>query len=432
VKQGGDTETLLSWHASPMPEYCGGNEVRLLKGGDELFPAQGEAIAVARHEVWVATYIFHQDEAGEYLVAQLRAAAARGVRVRVVVDGFGSKASLPWLQRMLDGSGVALAVFRPIDRWWRWLQPGQLRRLHQKLCVVDGEQAFVGGINIIDDRLDLNHGRSEQPRLDFAVALRGPVVLPVAQAARAVWTRAWLGRDFGEELLALVRSPEPVSRLRRLVRRMRMPRGTRAGRRRARDALELEPVCAAFALRDNLRQRRTIERSYVDAIRAAGERVDLITPYFYPGHAFRRALRDAARRGVRVRLLLQGKVDYLIAGLAARALYAELLGHGVQIFEYTPAFLHAKVAVVDESWATVGSSNIDPLSLLLNLEANVMVRDAEFARAVALQFELAAAQSRLVDGQRLGGKGWRGIVTRAVVAWVAYVYLRVAGATGRY
>ncbi|HEX2011120.1 MAG TPA: phospholipase D-like domain-containing protein, partial [Roseateles sp.] len=320
-----------------------------------------------------------------------------------------------------------------IDRWWRWLQPGQLRRLHQKLCVVDGELAFVGGINIIDDRLDLHHGETELPRLDFAVALRGAAVLPVAQAARAVWTRAWLGRDFGEELLALVRSPEPIRRLRRLARRLRMPRGRRQrGSPVSADWQDMAPVCAAFVLRDNLRQRRTIERAYIDAIRAARERVDLISPYFYPGHAFRRALRDAARRGVQVRLLLQGKLDYRIAGLAAQALYAELLGHGVQIFEYMPAYLHAKICVVDESWATVGSSNIDPLSLLLNLEANVLVHDAEFARAVALQFEDAAAVSCQVDLKRWGGTGLRGMLTRALVAWTAYVYLRVAGATGRY
>lgn len=427
-----DTEHVLSWHAQALPEYSGGNELRLLKGGDELFPAQIEAIAAARHEVWIASYIFHNDRAGAATVAALRAAAARGVRVRVVVDGFGSKASLPWLSETLAGSGVALAVFRPIDRWWRWLQPGQLRRLHQKLCVVDGEQAFVGGINIIDDRMDLHHGETEQPRLDFAVALCGPAVQPVAQAARAVWTRAWLGRDFGEELLALVRSPEPVRRLRRLARRLRMPRGRRRQREGGSEWMELSPVCAAFVLRDNLRQRRTIERAYIDAIRAAHERVDLISPYFYPGQAFRRALRDAARRGVQVRLLLQGKLDYRIAGMAAQALYAELLGHGVQIYEYTPAFLHAKVAVVDEAWATVGSSNIDPLSLLLNLEANVLVRDAAFARAVAAEFESAATVSRRVDLRQWGGAGLRGVLVRALVAWSAYVYLRVAGATGRY
>ena len=419
-------EPLFPWSIAAQPSFSGGNALRLLRGGDALFPAQIEAIEAATHEVWLATYIFHHDEAGAATVAALRAAARRGVRVRVVVDGFGAKSSLDWLQAQLADSSVALAVFRPIDRWWRWLHPGQLRRLHQKLCVVDGQQAFVGGINIIEDRVDLHHGRSEQPRLDYAVALRGPVVRAVEQAARAVWTRAWLGHDFGEEMLATVRSTSPLRRMRRLLRRLRMPR---ASHRRA-DPRPLPPVRAAFVLRDNLRQRRTIERAYIEAIRGARERVDLITPYFYPGQRFRRALRDAARRGVRVRLLLQGKLDYRIAGLAARALYDELLGHEVQIYEYTPAFLHAKVCVVDQDWATVGSSNIDPLSLLLNLEANVLVRDGRFAASVAAEFEQAVQQSRRVE--RAQGGGLRAVLGRALVAWAAYVYLRVAGATGRY
>ncbi len=417
----------LSWHAVARPQFSGANEVRLLQGGDELFPAQEAAIAHARHEVWLATYIFHHDDAGASLVAALKAAAARGVRVRVVVDGFGSKASLAWLKAQLAGSGVALAIFRPMDRWWRWLQPGQLRRLHQKLCVVDGEHAFVGGINIIGDRMDLNHGRLDAPRLDFALALRGPVVEPVHQAARAVWTRAWLGRDFGEELLALVRSPEPLQRMRRLFRRLRM-----AGRDQQDTGLELPPVCAAFVLRDNLRQRRTIERAYIEAIRGAQQSVDLVTPYFYPGRAFRRALLSAARRGVRVRLLLQGKVDYRIAAMAAHALYAELLSRGVEIYEYTQAFLHAKVAVVDGRWATVGSSNIDPLSLLLNLESNVVVEDEGVAGEVSAAFEQALVGSVCIADERAIGTGLRAVLRRGLVAWAAYVYLRVAGATGRY
>ncbi|MDL5032992.1 cardiolipin synthase ClsB [Pelomonas sp. APW6] len=423
----GDFGHQLTWHAVLRPQFSGGNEVRLLQGGDALFPAQEAAIAVARHEVWLATYIFHHDEAGASLVAALRGAAARGVRVRVVVDGFGSKASLGWLKEQLDGSGVALAIFRPMDRWWRWLQPGQLRRLHQKLCVVDGEQAFVGGINIIGDRMDLNHGALDEPRLDFAFGLRGPVVEPVHQAARAVWTRAWLGRDFGEELLALVRSPEPLQRVRRLFGRLRMP-----GREPVVAEQALPPVAAAFVLRDNLRQRRTIERAYIEAIRGAEQAVDLVTPYFYPGRAFRRALLGAARRGVRVRLLLQGKVDYRIAAMAAHALYAELLSRGIEIHEYTQAFLHAKVAVVDGRWATVGSSNIDPLSLLLNLESNVVVEDEAVAGEVEAAFETALAGSVRIADERAVGTGLQAVLRRGLVAWAAYVYLRVAGATGRY
>lgn len=415
--------SVSNWYGPSRPEFSGRNEARLLRGGDESFPLMIERVTAARNEVWLATYIFHQDAAGEALLQALLAAARRGVKVRMVVDGFGSKASIPWLLGQARESGVALAIFRPIRRWWSWLNPGQLRRLHQKLCVVDGEWATVGGINIVDDRVDINHGATDEPRLDFAVALSGPVVRPVEQAARAVWSRAWLGRDFGEELLAAVRGPAPARRMKQLWRSLRMPRGE--GRGKSRD---LPPVCAAFVLRDNLRQRRTIEHAYVEAIREARSSVDLITPYFYPGQSFRRALREAARRGVQVRLLLQGKVDYALAGMAARALYAELLAHGVQIFEYTPAYLHAKVAVIDGHWATVGSSNIDPLSLLLNLEANVIVLDDEFAAHLRREFESALEASTQVDHSG----GLRGMAGRALVAWVAYVYLRVAGATGRY
>lgn len=412
-----------SWRRAAVDTgYVGGNEVELLRGGDQLFPRMHAAIRHAHREVWLATYIFHHDETSLALADALIAADRRGVRVRVVVDGFGSGASIEMLRQRFAGSGVAFAVFRPMDRWWRWLQPGQLRRLHQKLCVVDSEQAFVGGINVIDDRLDLHHGRTELPRLDFAVRLHGALVGGVAQSVRAIWSRAWLGRDFDDALIDYV----PLRRrlgpwLSQLWRGpQRLPEPPQA----------LAPICAAFVMRDNLRRRRTIEHAYVDAIRSASRSVDLICPYFYPGQRIRQALHQAASRGVRVRLLLQGKLDYRLAGWAAEALYADLLGHGVEIYEYTPAFLHAKVAVVDGLWATVGSSNIDPLSLLVNLEANVVVQDDGFAATLAGEIEAALAVSQRVG--EAGGTGLRAMLRRAVVAWFAYVFLRVAGAAGRY
>lgn len=424
-----DASALLhNWYDHPRALFCGGNEVRLLRGGRELFPAMCEAMAAAQHEVWLATYIFHDDDAGRLVADALLAAAARGVKVRVVLDGFGSKASLPTLYEWFRGTGVELAVFRPVRRWWTLLQPGQLRRLHQKLCVVDAALGFVGGINVIDDHNDLNHGRTDTPRLDFAVALRGPVVGPVQQTVGAMWSRAAFGHDWPEEMKALARSSEPVARVRALLRRLRIAPPLK--NQICSDAER--PVRAAFVVRDNLRQRRAIERSYVDALRRARTRIDLVSPYFYPGHLFRRTLRDAARRGVQVRLLLQGKLDYRIAGLAAQVLYDELLRHGVRIFEYMPAFLHAKVALVDEEWATVGSSNIDPLSLLLNLEANVMVRDRDFTRELADEFEAAIADSREVQAVHLRSRGFWGALRRGFVAWGAHVYLRVAGITGRY
>ena len=420
-----DFRRLRAWASVPEPEFLGGNQVELLQGGDELFPRMCAAINAAQREVWLATYIFHNDPAASAIQAALVAAATRGVAVHVVVDGFGTLGTLAGLRSALQPAGVQLEVFRPLERWYAWLQPGQLRRLHQKLCVCDESVAFVGGINLIDDRHDLNHGWVDTPRLDFAVMLHGPLALSVHATARAMWARAHLVRAWRKEASAVARSRRPVKASLQLLGQLR---GATA--QPAAEASQ-QPMQAALVVRDNLRQRRAIERSYVDAIRRASTRIDIAVPYFYPGRGFRRALTAAARRGVRVRLLLQGKVDYRIAALAARAVYDEMRARGVRIYEYTPAFLHAKVALVDDDWATVGSSNIDPLSLLLNLEANVVVRDPAFAAALAQRFDEALVVSQEVLGPPVR-RGWRGWLMRAGVAWVATIYLRLAGITGRY
>jgi cardiolipin synthase A/B len=412
------------------PVFSGNNQATLLRGGDAQFPAMVQAIAQARHEVWLATYIYDDEGSVSTVTQALMEAAKRGVKVRLVVDGFGSRSALPHLQKTLCPAGVELTVFRPIERWWNWFQPGQLRRQHQKLCVVDDQVAFVGGINLIDDRFDQTHGWSDAPRLDFAVRLQGPVVAPIKQAIRALWTRAFVGRNLRQELNDMAHSAKPVARAAKLLRRLRLSSATK---NQEVTPISMQPVRAAFVMRDNLRRRRAIERSYIDAIRNAKLRVDLISPYFYPDRAFLRVLRQAAQRGVTVRLLLQGKIDYRIAALAAQALYDDLLMHGVEIFEYTPAFLHAKVALVDNDWATVGSSNIDPISLLLNLEANVVLQDTEFNQALATEFNQAVSVSKKVEPtEHHFPSGFRGMLRRAWVAWGAHVYLRIAGAVGRY
>jgi cardiolipin synthase len=433
--------------------FEGGHRVALMRGGDELFPAMLRAIEAARTEVWLATYIFNDDPSGRRVVQALRDAAERGVQVRLIVDGFGSNGRIAGLRRQLQGSQVGFEVFRSLERWWAWSHPSQLRRMHQKLCAVDGHLAFVGGINVVDDRFDVQHGWTEEPRLDFAVQVQGQVAAEVQRLIHALWTRAHVGRGWREEVALLAQSPEPVQRVVQMIRDMRanapqMPRPVGERRRRLRDWLRGEapdspqeaagfarvagaPARVALVVRDNVTHRRAIERAYVEAIGQARERIDIACSYFYPGRAFRRALRRAAARGVRIRLLMQGKIDYRLAGLAARVLYDEMLARGVRIYEYTPAFLHAKVAVVDGQWATVGSSNIDPLSLLLNLEANVVVLDEAFAASLSAQLEQAFAASQEVTAPpvRPGLRGW---LMRGFVAWVANVYLRAAGITGRY
>ena len=433
--------------------FEGGHRVALMSGGDELFPAMVQAIDEARAEVWLATYIFNDDPSGRRVVRALREAAARGVQARLVVDGFGCNGRVATLRRQLEGSGVGFEVFRSLERWWAWTQPSQLRRMHHKLCVVDGMLAFVGGINVVDDRFDVQHGWTEEPRLDFAVQVQGRVAAEVQRLVHALWTRAHVGRSWREEVAVLAQSPEPVQRAVQLIGEMRtraphMPH--RPGERRMRlrdwwrgdrpegpsppagfDRVAGEPVRVALVVRDNVIHRRAIERAYVEAIGQARERIDIACSYFYPGRAFRRALRRAAARGVRIRLLMQGKIDYRLAGMAARVLYDEMLSRGIRVFEYTPAFLHAKVAVVDGQWATVGSSNIDPLSLLLNLEANVVVLDEAFAADLSGRLDQAFAVSQEIRAPpvRPGPRGW---LIRGFVAWLANVYLRAAGITGRY
>lgn len=438
-----------AWAEMAAPLETGGHTLALLQGGRELFPRLIEAIDHARHDVWMASYIFDLEGSCAAVAQALTRAADRGLQVQVLVDGFGSNGRIAALRRLWADSGVALEVFRPLDRWTAWLQTSQLRRLHQKLCVVDGRTAFVGGINILDDHRDVQGRVHAEDRLDFAVEVEGPLVEEVRRIIQALWMRSRIGHDWRDELALIASSQEPLQRTLQLMRELRtVPPGVlRSQGRRVIDWVRRStggespspgwtdppgPAAqAALVVRDNVTQRRSIERAYVQAIRRARVQVDVACAYFYPGRAFRRALAGAAQRGVRVRLLLQGKPDYRLAAWAARALYQDLLRQGVHIYEYAPAHLHAKVAVVDGQWATVGSSNIDPLSLLLNLEANVAVWDPPFARALAQRLD-AAFERSVAIGPHRAPQGPRRWFFQGVVAWVSRVYLKVAGVKSRY
>ena len=416
------------WYARRRPIYTYGNTAQLHCGGAELFAAMMHAIENARHEIYLATYIFNTDSQAQSIATALSAAAVRGVQVRIVVDGFGSLNTIPTLNKWWQGYAVAWVVFRPLDRWWAWLQPEHLRRLHLKLCVVDEAVAFVGGINIIDDYIDLQHGVLNAPRLDYAVEVTGPIVAPMVQTLKAVWNRAAWGADWREEVIRVLQGPHPWAYAKALVRQMRLsmpgsrsltPEGSASGASKM-----------AFVWRDNLRQRHTIERTLRQAFAQAQHSIDVVCPYFFPGRRLSQALRKAAQRGVRVRLLMQGQYDYSIAQWAAGAVYTELLASGVKIFEYTPAFLHAKVVCVDDQWATVGSANIDPLSLWVNYEANLIVCDAAFIRQLQASIEAAFSASRRIQ-QSQALNGWRRRWLYRGIAVLARIYLRLSGNRGQ-
>jgi len=348
-----------------VPALRPGHHLQLLEGSRQFFPALVAAFDAARNEILLETYIFDfTDEADEVAYA-LERAARRGVRARVVVDGFGT-APLPsaWQVRF-EQAGVEWLVYSKPGALGL-LVPGQWRRLHRKLAVVDGEVGFCGGINILDDFHDPNHGPLGSPRFDFSLRVVGPLVTEIR----------------GTILRQLSRI-EAISELRRapLSGALELWRAVGVGRSEAPwVASHGDPDArAALLLRDNLRHRKVIERAYLRAIGRARQEIIIANAYFVPGGRLRRALVRAAQRGVRVCLLLQGRYEYFMQYYAARPVFGALLGAGVEIHEYAPSFLHAKVAVIDGHWATVGSSNLDPLSLLVAREANVVVDDRRFA-----------------------------------------------------
>lgn len=372
-------------------EYLDGNAITLLETGSDYFPALIAAIDDSLSEFHLETYIFEDDAIGRAVADALCRAARRGVTVRVLVDGFGSPNFAATFRPALEAAGVRVLVYRPEIARFR-LRRHRLRRLHRKLAVADGRIAFVGGINIVAD-VDAAH--PAPPRFDYAVRLEGPLLAPIRASVRQLWTLvAWA--SFRRRLrFGPPRPPHTETR------------GT---------------MRAAFVIRDNLRHRRDIEEAYLEAIERAGEEIVLANAYFLPGLRFRRTLLEAARRGVRVTVLLQGRVEYVLQHYATQALYGALLAAGVRIFEYHRSFLHAKVAVIDRRWATVGSSNIDPFSLLLAREANVVIDDRGFS--TVLQASLDAAMR---DGSReLRAEDWqRKPWLHRLASWMAYGLVRL-------
>ena len=359
-----------------MPEYLAGHQLELLEGAQAFFDALVSDIDGATYEVRLETYIFQVHGSGERVALALVNAAQRGVRVYLAMDGVGTPSlPEPWPERF-DAAGVQWLIFEPLGTFGLLL-PSRWRRLHRKLCVVDGTLAYCGGINILDDWWDPYFGLLEAPRFDFMVRVSGPLV----QDAHAAMAQFWWRRQ-------VIRSAQQVDW---------------AGTWQAvQQAVHDQPVMGAvmargkgalaqLVLRDNVRYRTRIERTYSHALGDARQDIILANAYFLPSRKIRRSLVTAAQRGVRVRLLLQGRYDYFMSYHGTRALYGVLLAGGVEIYEYQSSFLHAKVAVVDGRWATVGSSNIDPLSLLLAREANVVVNDAAFATRLSDALEQALA-----------------------------------------
>lgn len=343
-----------------MKKFLAGNRITLLKNGAEYFPALEAAFDQARQHIHLETYIYRDDEAGQRIAQALMRAARRGVNTHLLIDGFGSHPLPQSLLQTMRDAGVQVLIYRPKISPWS-LRRHRLRRLHRKLALADFSVGFVGGINIINDAELPN----SLPQYDYAVAVEGPLVGEFFAAVRRLWNLvAW----------SQLRHSRNRDHQRRIA---APPAGT---------------VHAHLLLRDNLRHRREIELAYLRAIGKAHHEIMIANAYFLPGTRFRRALVAAAERGVRVVVFVQGQTDHPMANYAKQAFYDRLLRSGVEIYEYQKSVLHAKTAVIDGVWATVGSSNIDPFSLVLAREANIAVYDHGFAG------ELRASMQQEMDG----------------------------------
>ncbi|MEQ1599292.1 MAG: cardiolipin synthase ClsB [Methylotenera sp.] len=375
-----------------MTQFIEGNQIKLLRNGAEYFPELEAAIDNAQYEVYLQTYIYAADVTGIRIGGALMRAAQRGVIVNVLLDGFGCKELSKAYIKELEQAGVQVMFYRPKVSPWTF-KTRRLRRLHRKVIVVDGMIGFVGGINIIDDNDVPNQ---IAPRVDFAVRIEGAILVAIVESVHKLWRRmAWAKIqqvEIGATKIGL-QAPLDVNKL---------------------------GLKAAFVTRDNVLHRSDIEKAYLAAIGQAKSEIIIANAYFVPGKRFRQALLAAAARGVAVKLLLQGRKEYFLM-FATHAFYSEFLNGGIEIFEYHKSFMHSKVAVVDNHWATVGSSNIDPFSLLLAHEANVVVQDAAFAS------ELGAEINASIQGaHHITSHDWEhGSKLKHFTSWVAYAFVRV-------
>jgi cardiolipin synthase len=361
------------------PRFVDGNAVTLLRDGKEAYPAMLEAIAAAREQVLLEMYWFGSDRAGRRFAAALLAARERGVQVGLLYDAVGSRDTDPTLFADLRAGGCTVVEFGPLIPWRARFRPeGLTRRDHRKILVVDGEIGFTGGINVADEWLPKEEGGAGWR--DDMVRVEGPAVRGLVAMQRSAWRRAG-----GPPL------PDPPVDLR--------PRA------------HVTDQMVRVLGESYLRARRQISQAYIAEIERAKERAWVENAYFVPDRLVRRALRRAAQRGVDVRIIVPGVSDVELVRVASRATWGSLLVRGVRLFEYQRGVLHSKSAVIDGRWSTVGTFNLDYLSLRTNLEVNVSVLDARFGEQMEQSFELDLLDSKEVDLETFRG---RSIGSRAI------------------
>ncbi len=366
-------------------DFLSGHKVELLRSGKEYFDALVSLIENATSTIHLQVYIFDLDQTGKEVLQAVLDAAMRGVKIFMVVDGFGSMRFSDADVKQLRSAGVLFRFFSPLP-FPGVLQPG--RRLHHKVLVVDDCKALVGGINIADKYRGVF---PEIAWLDYAVLVEGPVVGQIRDYCLKLYFRKF-------HVPAKFRLPASLP-----------------------NALSKRGSSARMRINDWFRGKNQISSSYKKQIRAAKTEVFIMASYFLPTRRLLKIILQAAGKGVRVTLVLGKYSDVVLMKPAMRYLYNVLLRNNVEVYEYESSVLHAKVCVVDREWVSVGSHNLNHLSEWMSLEMNVEVQDKAFAKDVLLKIsnDLSSTARRVEkeSGMDISGRRWHLWWSYKIVSW---------------
>lgn len=360
--------------------YCGkravflsAKRVRLLVDGNQVYPEMLASIVNAQKTIELETYIFRADHFGEYFASALKAAALRGVKVRLVVDGFGSVSLTDAFYAGLTRAGVEVRVFHPLWSAWRGGMGFLQRRDHRKTLICDGQFAFVGGLNIADEYASKQEGGGGWH--DIHVRLDGEAI---GAALQTIFNESWMKSEPAKISPTLALPPEDLRAAAESLEKYL------EGRHTAARIVKYSSGAVPTRILSNheLLERVRIKRAYLRAVRAAKHYILLENAFFIPDRGFLRALYKARKRGVLIAVVVAMRSDVQIAAMASRALYDEMLARGIRLFEYSRNMVHAKVAVIDDCWTIVSSYNLNQRSLLHDLEVGALFFDENFAKAM--------------------------------------------------
>lgn len=328
--------------------YNTANAVQLIKGGAEYFSLLEKLIDEAKHSIHLQVYIFDENETGQRIADALTRAAERGVKVYFIVDGYATAWFSEGLRQRFRKAGVRFRRFAPLLRS-KYFYFG--RRLHHKVFVADSKHALVGGINISNRYNDM----PDQPAwLDRALYVEGLVAQELVQVCCDIWNKAF---DETDKIKIKIDEKELA--------------GSQEGQYSVR-----------VRINDWVRRRNEVWRSYFEMINNAEDTIIIMCSYFMPGWIYRQQMAKAIKRGVKIKVILSGKSDVPLSKYAERYLYRWMLENGMQLYEYQHNILHAKLALYDGKWLTIGSYNVNDISALASIELNLDVRNKPFVKQV--------------------------------------------------